>query len=100
MIKKPLLEDYDGDEYHSGGTSIICPYCYSTIMDLIDYIRCHTFIEEYSKRDDKYEYLNKDVVENKWYIPNDSYNQEITHCHCCGKKIQWKYLYLEVLKNE
>lgn len=95
MANKNLaIEEYDDD--YGQRLMIVCPYCGNSIFDLDDYVRCYTNLDaeyEYSKGD-HYER----IIENKFYIPEDNYNQSIEYCHCCGNKLQWKNLYKQLHK--
>lgn len=73
---------------------ISCPYCNSTIIeDIQDYEQVYTPIDAeflFEDRDTPYNM----IIKNKWYIPEDNWNQKIEYCSCCGRKLNWKDFFI------
>lgn len=72
------------DHYGYDTPILTCGKCGATIMEL----------DVYENRRGSLN-TKEDNIQNKWYIPQDGYNQEIEYCSCCGSKLAWKTFYLK-----
>ena len=74
---------------------IQCPYCSKTLVyDMSDYLIRHTPIRAEYECEDR-DIPHNMIMNNKWYIPKDCYNNNIEYCSCCGAKLDWKRFYLK-----